>query len=130
MKDQILSVQRVILMRKINILQRKRLILHDNKWSAVSFYSCLIHHYSCDVLQLNLSHVAEHESFFLFGVRIKTNIDAVKIQVWLQKPFFLYLIHFSISVDSVSFISFYCSIVFLLIGQWLVNVGLSSHPSI
>ena len=80
-KELIVDVQRVILMRKTNILKPKlRLRLHDNTFFCFVFffffffYPCSIYYYSCEVLRLNLSHLAEHESFFfllfLAGVRI------------------------------------------------------------
>lgn len=67
-KELIVNVQCVILMRKINILQQElyncgSVYMTINGVESV-FCRCSIYYYSCDVLWLNLSHLAAHESFF------------------------------------------------------------------
>ena len=79
------------------------------------FYPCSIYYYSCEVLRLNLSHLAEHEPFFFFLFSwlesgFKPILDP---SIPLKSPFSFYrivtpLFHLR---GRLSFISFICSLV-------------------
>lgn len=117
------------------------LSLHDNKWFGDLFYPCSIYYYSCDVLQLNLSHLAARGFSSCLESGFIQYWGCIGTQVFLQSAFPFHRIVLSVfhlRGHCLSFHSFSLLLLVFWVRGWLmwvyptiqpINAGLSTHPS-